>query len=445
MSLDTSQTDQAPLTRPAQLVETFRAAERPDGALLVGLEHEKLMFPRRGFAPVNYEGQAGIGKLLDGFAHKGFKEFRETPESPVIAMTRGQETISLEPGGQVELSGRPWATAREAHQENLQHLTDLREVASGLGLRTVALGYRPFTALELMPWMPKTRYRVMRQTLGTRGALARNMMLMTATGQVSLDWRSEEDCAKKVTASARISPLLVALYANSPLADGQPTGYLSYRSKVWNEVDPARCGYPRAMLDGTFSYQAYVDWALDAPMLFLRRRGQYLDPRCTFRTLMAQGWEGQPPTLADWTDHLSTLFPEVRIKKVLEIRAADCNGPALTGALAALMRGLLYDPAALDEVSSLLPPMSHDEHLALHHAAQQLGLKARVRTGTLGDYAKDLVAIAQRGLGRLDPLDVHLLGPLAEVAELGRSGAHEVVEHFERERRPGVFLERYEI
>jgi glutamate--cysteine ligase len=445
MSLDATQTDQTPLTRPAQLEEIFRSAERGAGPLLVGLEHEKLMFPRGGFGPVAYEGPSGIGRLLEGFAAKGFKEFRETPDSPVIAMTRGVETISLEPGGQVELSGRPWSTAREAHQENLQHLTDLRAIASNLGLRTVALGYRPFTALELMPWMPKTRYRTMRQTLGTRGPLAKNMMLMTATGQVSLDWRDEADCARKVTASARLSPLLVALYANSPLADGQPTGFLSYRSRVWNEVDPARCGYPRAMLDGSFSYAAYVAWALDAPMLFLRRGGRYLDPRCTFRTLLAKGWEGKPPTESDWVDHLSTLFPEVRIKKVLEIRSADCNGPALTGALAALMRGLLYDPTSLDEVSTLLPPLSHEEHLAVHASAQQLGLKARIRSGNLGDYAKDLVAIARRGLERLDPLDAPLLEPLAEVAELGRSGAHEVVEQFERERRPGVFLQRYEV
>jgi len=443
MSLDARVHESPLIGGTAELGAWFRGSERPRERWKVGLEHEKIALLAGTLEPVPYQGPRGIGAALAAFSRFGYEPFLE--DGRVIATQKNGLTVSIEPGGQVELSGRPWATAREAHQENLQHLGDLREIASGLGLRTVALGYRPFTALELMPWMPKTRYRVMRQTLGTRGPLAKNMMLMTATGQVSLDWRDEADCVRKVTASARISPLLVALYANSPLADGQPTGWLSYRSKVWNEVDPARCGYPRAMLDGSFSYAAYVEWALDAPMLFLRRGGQYLDPRCTFRTLLAKGWEGQPLTLSDWTDHLSTLFPEVRIKKVVEIRAADCNGPALTGALAALMRGLLYDQTALDEVSALLPPLGYEDHLALHHAAQQLGLKARVRSGNLADYAKDLVAIASRGLKRLDPLDAPLLEPLAEVAELGRSGAHEVVEHFERERRPGVFLERYEI
>lgn len=220
-----------------------------------------------------------------------------------------------------------------------QHLRQLTGIAQAQGLRVVTLGYRPFTALGDMPWMPKTRYRTMRQTLCTRGPLATDMMLMTATGQVSLDWRDEADCVRKTVLSARISPLLVALYANSPLRAGRSTGFMSYRSRVWNEVDPARCGYPTAMLDGSFSYRAYVDWALDAPLLFLRRDGEYLVPNVTFRALLDHGWEGQPVTLSDWNDHLSTLFPEVRLKKIIEIRAADCVGAAMTGALAALTAG----------------------------------------------------------------------------------------------------------
>lgn len=443
MSLDAKQTVSEPIGSVNELVDTLRAGEHREGPLLLGLEHERLIFPADGATPVPYEGPSGIGALLEGFRPLGFTEYREAPELPVIAMQRGIETVSLEPGGQLELSGSPFPTAREAHAENVRHAAELRRITDALGLRAVTLGYRPFTTLAEMPWMPKTRYRVMRETLGRRGRLAFDMMLMTATGQVSLDWRDEADCVRKVTASVRVSPLLVALFANSPIAQGQPTGYLSWRSRVWNEVDPARCGYPEAMLDGSFSYQAYVEWALDAPLLFLRRDGQYLAPKLTFREFLARGYEGRPATHADWTDHLSTLFPEVRLKKVIEIRAADGNGLAMTGALAALMRGLLYDRTALEGASELLPPLAPREHLELHAAAQMQGLHARLGAGTLADYAGELVELAAQGLGRLGDDDVALLDPLREVARQRRSPAEVVLEAFERQPDPARFLDGF--
>lgn len=446
MSLDTAQTESPPVTQVDQLVETFRASERPGASpLLLGLEHEKLLFPQHGAGPVAYEGASGINAVLEGFRGLGFEAYREGPGLPVIAMTRGAETVSLEPGGQVELSGRPWHTAREAHAENQEHLRLLTSIARGLGLRVVTLGYRPFTELSDMPWMPKTRYRTMRQTLCTRGPLATDMMLMTATGQVSLDWRDEADCVRKTVLSARISPLLVALYANSPVRAGRPTGFVSYRSRVWNEVDPARCGYPTAMLDGSFSYRAYVDWALDAPLLFLRREGEYLAPKVTFRALLDHGWQGQPVTLSDWNDHLSTLFPEVRLKKIIEIRAADCVDAAMTGALAALMRGLLYDETALDEASRLLPKLTPAAHVELHHLAQREGLEASYGTGTLAHLAAELVEIARRGLLRLDAADAPLLEPLRELSAGGRSLARGVLERFEQGLTPAAFLDAYEV
>jgi glutamate--cysteine ligase len=444
MSLDASQTDEsATLTDLRELVRTFESAERHDAPLSLGLEHEKLLVTVEGGQAVPYEGARGIGAVLEGFGRFGFHAYREAPGLPAIAMQRGMETISLEPGGQVELSGAPHPSAREAHAENMRHLAELKEVLTPLGLRAVALGYRPFTSIAEMPWMPKTRYRIMRETLGGRGRLAHHMMLMTATGQVSLDWRDEADAARKVAAAVRVAPLLVALYANSPLAEGKPTGYLSWRSRVWNEVDPARCGYPPCMLDGSFSYQAYVDWVVDAPMLFLRRNGQYLNPRCTFRQLVQEGWDGKPALQSDWVDHLSTMFPEVRLKNVIEIRSPDAVDGPMTGALAALMRGLLYDECALDDVLAFLPARTPAEHLALHAAAQKEGLEARLGAGTLADYARDLVAIARKGLERIDPLDAVLLEPLAEVAARGRSPARDVLTHFARQPQPERFLERY--
>ncbi|MBK7860423.1 MAG: glutamate--cysteine ligase [Archangiaceae bacterium] len=419
MSLDAKQTEGRTVTSLDDLLGYFRGAEQVTGGKLIGLEHEKLIYPTASPQPVPYP--SGIEKVLTGFSRFGWKEFREAPELPVIAMTRGSTALSLEPGGQFELSGAPMKTAREAHDENVQHLSELHQVLAPLGLQAVALGYRPFDRLADMPWMPKTRYRAMRQTLGARGKLAHHMMLMTATGQVSLDWADEAECAAMVSAAARVTPLLIGLYANSPLVEGQPSGYRSFRSHVWSDVDPARCGFLPSMFDGSFSYRAYVEWALDAPLLFLRRRGEYLAPRLTFRQLLGDGFEGKPALYDDWVDHLSTLFPEVRIKRVLEVRSADCCDAAMTGALAALMRGLLYDPAARDELGELLPARTLEQHLRLHHQAQREGL------APFAAQARELVEIARRGLGRLGGNDGPLLDVLAERAASGRSPADDVL------------------
>jgi glutamate--cysteine ligase len=294
-----------------------------------------------------------------------------------------------------------------------------------------------------MPWMPKTRYRVMRETLPRHGSLATNMMLMTATGQVSLDWADEADCVKKAVVAARLAPLLVALYANSPIAEGRPTGFQSFRSHVWTDVDPARCGFIPAMFDNSFSYDAYVQWALDVPLLFLRRRGEYLKPELTFRQLLERGYQGEPATRGDWNDHLTALFPEVRLKKVVEIRSADGVGPELTGALLALWRGILYQRDALFEAARLLPPVSYTEHLELMEAARRDGLRAKWQRISVGGAAGELVAIAARGLERLDPADAPLLHPLVELAASGRSPAHRVLEAFQQEPDPARFLSRF--
>ncbi|HEX8439612.1 glutamate--cysteine ligase, partial [Archangium sp.] len=338
MSLDLQRAVSEPITSIDMLLAGFRSAEKPRSQHRLGLEHEKFVYPVQVARPVPYEGPSGIGALLERIAPAGYTPFRETPESPVIALQKGMLTISLEPGGQLELSGSPLHTAREAHAENLAHLAEVKAAAEPLGLRLVALGYRPFVTPADMPWMPKTRYLAMRQSLPERGRLALNMMLMTSTGQVSLDWEDEADCVRKTVLVARLSPLMNALYANSPLVDGKPSGYLSFRNRVWDEVDPTRCGYLRAFFDGSFSYRAYVEWALDAPILFLRRRGEYLRPKMSFRQFIQQGFEGSPADMSDWTDHLSTLFPEVRLKKVVEVRGADCVSAPMTGALAALWR-----------------------------------------------------------------------------------------------------------
>ncbi|MBI3184587.1 MAG: glutamate--cysteine ligase [Myxococcales bacterium] len=450
MSLDLEQAAE-PVTSLEALEAYFRAAERPRRQHRVGLEHEKLVYLVGGFQPVPYEGERGIGALLRELGAHGYEEFRESPELPVIALRRGGQTISLEPGGQLELSGAPAFTAREAHEENLRHVAEAKAAAESLGQYLVTLGYRPFAPISAMPWMPKSRYQVMRRTLGSRGRLALNMMLMTATGQVSLDWEDEADCARKVVAAARMTPVLLAMFANSPLMEGRPSGFLSFRSRVWSEVDPARCGYLPSMFDGSFGYRAYAEWALEAPLLFLRRGGEYLTPPLTFRQLLEHGFEGRPALYSDWVDHQSTMFPEVRIKNVMEIRCADCVSPGLTGGLLALMRGLFYEPSALAEAESLLPKLPFRRHLELHEEAQRRGLRGELGGVRLADLARELVAIARRGLRSQSPLplegegDLPLLELLAELVESGRSPAERVLETFEREKDPAKVLAEFAV
>ena len=444
MSLDRAPTEDEAVTSIDALIEGFRTAERPRAEHGVGLEHEKFLYPLEGLPiPVPYDGPRGIRSLLGLLEARGYTPFRDAPDAPPIALTRGNHTLSLEPGGQFELSGSPARTARAVHAENVAHARMLTEAARELGLQPVTLGYRPWGTTADIPWMPKKRYQVMRQTLPVRGKLALDMMLMTCTGQVSLDWSSEADCARKVTATARLTPLLVALFANSPLVQGKPSGWMSYRSHVWSDVDPTRCGYFPRMLDGTFDYRAYVDWALKAPLLFLRRNGDYVMPAMTFGDLLEHGFEGRPARFSDWTDHLSTLFPEVRIKRVMEVRGADSVSLEQTAALAALWRGLLYDDASLDAALGLLPRLSFAEHLVFHEEAQRNGLGGKLRRTSLAAMALEMVRIARVGLEHLDPDDIPLLAPLEERARSGRSPAEDVLEAFREEPSPAKFLSRF--
>jgi len=444
MSLDRAPTEDEVVTSVDPLVEVFRQAERPRAEQRVGLEHEKFLYPLEDPpTPVPYQGPRGIGVLLELLARRGYQPFRDAPDAPVIALVRGAETLSLEPGGQFELSGSPFPTALDAHRENLRHARELTDAAASLGLQPVTLGYRPWGTTADIPWMPKRRYQVMRKTLPSHGGLALDMMLMTCTGQVSLDWTDEVDCGRKLTATARLTPLLVALYANSPLRQGVASGWMSYRSHVWTDVDPARCGYFPRMLDGTFDYRAYVDWALQAPLLFLRRGGEYSTPQLTFGQLLRSGYQGKPALLSDWTDHLSTLFPEVRLKRVMEIRGADSVSLAMTGGLLALWRGLLYQPGALDAALALVPRLSYHAHLAFHEEAQRHGLRGKLGTTSLGSLALEMVRIARGGLQLLDPADAPLLDVLESRAASGQSPAEDVLAAASSMQSRAAFLGRF--
>lgn len=415
MSLDAAQKESPVVSSVDDLVRWMARGERK-GPPLIGLEHEKILYRVSDGATVPYAGPHGVGAVFEGLTRFGWEPFRDVAGGPVIALTRGRATLSLEPGGQLELSGAPHANAQGCAEENRAHLDELRQVCAPLGLGAAAFGYRPFGALSDQHWMPKRRYEVMRRSLGARGAMAHDMMLMTATGQVSVDWADEAECAAMFTLASRAVPLFVALYANSPLKQGQPTGYLSWRSRVWTQVDAARTGFPPHAVDGSFSYRAYVDWALDAPLLFLRRDGEYLSPALTFRQFLAHGHDGQPARESDWVDHMSTLFPEVRLKRVLEFRSADCCNAAMTAGLAAALRGLLYDRAAREAGLKLLPSRSAEKHTAQHEEAARLGLGAP----GVASQCTELLEIAASGL---KDDDAALLAPLLAVAKSGKSPA----------------------
>ncbi|HSP20637.1 MAG TPA: glutamate-cysteine ligase family protein [Myxococcaceae bacterium] len=444
MSLDRAPTEDDDVTSAEALVELFRSAERPPAEHRVGLEHEKFLYPAADPPlPVPYEGPRGIEALLGLLEAQGYTPFRDAPDAPPIALTRDEHTLSLEPGGQFELSGSPARTARAVSAENLAHARMLTGAAAGLGLQVISLGYRPWGTTADIPWMPKKRYQMMRQTLPVRGKLALDMMLMTCTGQVSLDWASEADCARKVTATARLTPLLVALFANSAMVQGRPSGWMSYRSHVWSDVDPTRCGYFPRMLDGSFDYRAYVDWALKAPLLFIRRNGGYVTPSMTFGELLERGFEGEAARSTDWTDHLSTLFPEVRIKRVMEVRGADAVSLEMTAGLAALWRGLLYDDASLDAALGLVPRLSFAEHLAFHEEAQRNGLRGKLGRTAIAALSLEMVRLARAGLRHLDPEDAPLLDALEERARSGRSPAEDVLDLAKVETSTARLLSRF--
>lgn len=432
MSLDLG--GSASLAQPIQgvedLVRHLRGGEKPLSGWRVGVEHEKLGVTGDG-GPVLYEGAAGIRATLTALASREHAQLHEESGKP-IAVLGDDASVTLEPGGQLELSGAPFASLAPAAAEIDRHLAALRSISGPQGVRWLGGGYRPFGSRDAAPWMPKHRYGAMRASLGPRAPLALDMMLMTATVQANLDWSDEEDLAEKVRAATSVSPVVSALFANSPLRDGRPAGMLDFRYQVWRETDPARCGLLEQMVKPGWGYRSYVEWALDVPLLFVRKDGGYLHPGGqTFRqwmdkgVLVASGSERrEAPTMSAWVDHLTTLFPEVRVKRVLELRGADMvPRPYLLG-LPALWLGLLYDRDARAAAWELTARWTFVERLAFQADVARHALGARGPGGVRAlDLAREVLAAARRGLGawgaRTGVDDRPFLEPLDALAASG--------------------------
>jgi glutamate--cysteine ligase len=385
-----------------------------------------------------------IARLLEKeAAERGWQRVDE--HGHIIALQGGRRgTVTLEPGGQVEHSGAPWPSAVEAVRDNDAHLDELIPAAAEVGISFLAAGFRPFGTIDDVPWMPKGRYRVMRAYLPRHGRLAHEMMKRTTTVQANLDYLDEDDAMEKLRVGLALSSPVTALFAASPLVDGKVSGYQSYRAACWLECDNDRCGLlPFAFTAGA-RFKDYVEWALDVPMFFLYRDGEYrqLD-NVPFRRFLQEGIGGERATEKDWELHLSTLFPEVRLKSYVEVRQADASSRELARALPTFWRGVLYHPESRRAAWELVRDWSFDERLDLYRRTPKEGLRARIRGASLQTLAGELVAIAKQGLLRLGSTEgARMLEPLEEVAATGRTQADRIIDlHKQFNGEPGKLIE----
>jgi glutamate--cysteine ligase len=406
-----------PISSVDELVAHFRAGDKPADRMGVGMEHEKIGVTADGRAP-DYE---LIRRLLERMVDRGWSPKEE--HGRLIALERPTcGTLTLEPGGQVEHSGAPWPTAVQAVKDNDKHLDEILPIAAELGITFLGVGFRPFGTLDDVPWMPKGRYRVMREYLPTRGDLAHEMMKRTATVQANLDYLDEDDAMEKLRVAMGLSSIVTALFAASPIADGKPTGWQSWRARAWLATDPDRCGLLPFAFEPGARFRDYAEWALDVPMFFVYRGGEYRAMHLTFRRFLREGWQGERATAFDWELHLSTLFPEVRLKRYVEVRQADASSREMVRALPALWRGVLYDADARRAAWALVDGWSFDERLDLYRRTPKEGLRARIRNRTVAELARELVAIARGGLDRLKSQGgAAMLSPLEEIAATGRT------------------------
>lgn len=431
-----------PLESFDDLVAHFAKGPKPKTDWKIGTEHEKFVFQRDGAKPVPYDGPKGIKALLEGLMRFGWTGIYEGDVIIGLNQTDGA-TISLEPGGQFELSGAQVEHLHQTCSEVGTHLRQVREVADELGLAFLGLGFQPKWALEDVPIMPKGRYKIMRDYMPKVGRLGRQMMFRSCTVQTNLDFASEADMVKKMRVSLALQPIATALFANSPFAEGAPNGYLSYRANVWGDTDNNRTGMLPFMFAEGAGYAEYAKWALDVPMYFAKRNGVYVDlSGRSFRDFMAgtlTELPGDRPTAKDWEDHLSTLFPEVRLKTYLEMRGADAGPWSALCALPAFWAGILYDEAALDAAWEMVKDWTAEEREALRKTVPTLALKAPFRNTNVQKLALQALAIARQGLKARAKLNASgddetgFLSELDEIAATGVTPAERLLERYRTE------------
>ena len=423
--------DEVPVRSVADLVAYFSTSGKPKSEWRIGTEHELIGVLRDSGEAPPYDGPHGIGGLLARFAATRGNPVVENGH--VIAIVRDDAQITIEPGGQFELAARPLTLDAELDVDLRAHFAELAEHSKALGLTWLACGLRPFGTRADIPWMPKARYDVMRAYMPTVGTRGLDMMLRTATVQTNLDFADEADAAAKMRCIYSVTSMLTALWAASPIVDEKVTDYQSYRAWIWRDTDNARCGLLPFVFERDDMFTAYTEWALDVPMYFVYRGGYVpVAPDLTFRRFLRDGFQGMHATMSDWGLHLSTLFPEGRLKKFIEVRGCDCGSLPMIAALAPMMRGLLYDTTARSAAIGLTAELSFAERQRVADEVPRSGFATRAGGHTIGELAKQLVAIAKDGLARVAPASVPLLAPVEEIATTGRKQADRIIELWQK-------------
>ncbi|MEO0654940.1 MAG: glutamate--cysteine ligase [Pseudomonadota bacterium] len=430
-----------PIERHAQLAEYLEAGCKPPEEWRIGTEHEKFGYCRDTLKPLPYDGARSVRAVLEGLRDRyAWEPVFEAGN--IIGLTKGGANISLEPGGQLELSGAPLETIHETCDEVNEHLVEVRSVADEIGVGFIGLGAAPHWTHDDMSMMPKGRYRLMTEYMGRVGTHGTQMMYRTCTVQVNLDFGSEADMVQKMRVAIALQPVATALFANSPFFEGKLNGHKSWRSRIWRDLDADRTGTLPFVFEDGFGFERWVDYALGVPMYFVYRDGTYIDARGqSFRDFLKgelPALPGEIPTLSDWADHLTTIFPEARLKKFIEMRGADGGPWRRLCALPALWVGLLYDQSALDAAWDLAKGWSPELHQAMRVAASVDGLDAEVEGVRLYDVAREVVTIAEAGLkararpgaGGLIPDETHFLNALSESIESRQVPADELIAHF---------------
>ena len=417
------------------LIKWFEAGCKPKNLFRIGTEHEKFVYKLNSLKPVSYNEPSGIKNILKSLVRFGWVEVSESGN--IIALRKDNQSITLEPGGQLELSGAPLENIHQTCSEVNEHLKQVKIIGNELNIGFLGVGARLEGKLSSDLWMPKPRYKIMRDYMPLVGNLGLEMMADTCTVQANLDYSSEQDMGRKLKTSFILQPIVTALFASSPIEKMKPSKYITRRAAIWFDVDKDRCGTPKFIFDENLSFESWVDYALKVPMYFIKRNGQYINcAGASFEKFMLGQLEQLPnekPTILDWEDHLSTIFTEIRLKQYIEFRGADAGPWKSLCALPALWVGLLYDSESLNEAESLAKSWSFDMYKKAYEEVPIKGLDLIINKRSINDHAKDLIAISKRGLKKRNFLDgtgndeSGYLNQLEEITHTGNSQAKKML------------------
>jgi glutamate--cysteine ligase len=437
----TEEEKETEIKHKAQLIEYFERGNKPAEKWGIGTENEKFLFYSSNYKRLSFNQGKGISDILAQMQNDGWTPMKEGEKT--VGLWKNGASITLEPGGQFELSGENFKTIHETFHETRKHFLELNKICQKYGFFSLPMGVDPLSNLSEIPWMPKERYRYMKDYMPTKGELGLEMMTKTASIQVNLDYCNENDMVKKMRVAQALQPIVTAIFANSPFSNGKPNGYLSYRAHIWDNTDPDRCGFLPFIFDEGFGFERWVDYLLDVPMYFICRDGRYSPAKgITFRNFL-QGKHTLKPTMADWETHVSTVFPDVRLKQFIEMRGADANGASHVAALSALWVGLLYDRQSLEEAHELISEWNIE---TIQEVRSQVPVKAlNAESGNLHvrNVSRKIYQMAKDGLARQSQLQgidnqSRFLAPVSEITESGITIAEKLLQRYKKntERLP---------